>query len=173
MTRAGGPQQSTGVIGNRALLVCGSRSYSKFQTILRSVRAERERFDYLVEGGATGADAHAKHAALLLRLPYREHRVDWEKWEKWEKAAGPIRNLEMLEQNRNIVETWAFVSCVGTVDLLTHLRRSRGTYDMVRLAAKRGIVTRVYGESGVWQLAVWHGDDVILCDKETRLPRKI
>lgn len=145
-----------------ALLVCGSRQYSKFQVVWGALQRERSRFTYLVEGGAHGADVHAKHAAIVLRLPYKEYRADWE---TYGRAAGPLRNELMLEENSRIIEVWAFVAG-GTGQLY----KSRGTLDMVSQALRRRLTCRIYGERPFdFRLAVWHNGRVEVVGADVRV----
>jgi hypothetical protein len=84
-------------------------------------------FNLLVQGGATGADMHGYDYCNFHSIECRTKKADWE---KHGKAAGPIRNVEMLEEFPNAI----VVAFPG----------GRGTENSVKEALKRGhIVLRV------------------------------
>lgn len=127
------------------VLVCGSRSYSRFDTIFKALK--RTGPFYIVQGAAPGADTHAKHAALMLGIPFKEYKAEWE---RFGKAAGFMRNTRMLEDNPQITQVWAFVTRGKLYD-------SRGTLDMVGQALQRGLPVRLYDESKWlrWKSLYW------------------
>jgi len=97
------------------VLVCGGRDYGNSEFIERQLdRLHKEmRFTLLIEGGATGADRHAKSWAISRRVPGREFRANWA---KHGKAAGPLRNQRMLD--------------VAKPDLVVAFEGGKGTADM-------------------------------------------
>ncbi len=105
------------------LIVCGGRDYSDeafvFPTLDR-VHAKRS-VTQVVQGGATGADALAKHWADARGVECLTIRADWR---THGKAAGPIRNGQMLDLQP---------------DGLVAFPGGRGTADMCRQAAARGV----------------------------------
>lgn len=129
------------------VVVCGSRTF-KYRGIVHSTLdnlLEREstwvdamthtrgsQTMMVVEGGAHGADRHARDWALAHpeRVGLTTCPADWE---RHGKAAGPIRNRSMLMLRPHMV--LAFVD--------KPLQESRGTWNMVKIAREAGIHTRV------------------------------
>ena len=83
----------------------------------------------IIEGEARGADKIAGICADVLKLNVMKFPADWD---KHGKAAGPIRNLQMLDECPNLV-----------IAFHTNLAKSRGTAHTVREAKIRGIPVEV------------------------------
>ena len=127
------------------VLVCGSRTWSDKEAILKALfSAEHEYDEYikvLIHGGANGADKLAGEAAremcgysvpkeqVLANTP--EIRVFPANWNLYGKAAGFIRNQQMLDE--------------GKPDLVLAFwdGESRGTKMMIDLAKKAGVPVKV------------------------------
>lgn len=116
------------------IVVCGSRKW-KSQDIIY------ERFKYLpinsiiIEGGCQGADLITKHIAMIdIGLEVIEFPACWK---KYGKAAGPMRNIKMLNTKPDLV-----------IAFHNDLKKSRGTKHIVEEAKKRGIVVEVIDNSG-------------------------
>jgi len=84
----------------------------------------------LIHGGAPGADTLAGQIGVELGFIIECHPAEWD---KYGKAAGPKRNIEMLEREPDLV-------------LAFHkdLNESRGTAHTVREAFKRGMRVFTY-----------------------------
>jgi len=122
------------------VLICGSRTFDRpelVETFLFGTQwmlPETEKL-VVIEGGCPhgGADAHAESWARrqnhveLVHMP-----ADWD---RHGRSAGPIRNQQMLDNNRPVDLVVAFVD--------KPLAESRGTADMVRRARKAGVRTVV------------------------------
>lgn len=108
------------------VLVCGSRSFDDRVKVF-------ERFSKLpqdtliISGGADGADSLAELAAMEYHFPINVVKPDWE---KHGRAAGPIRNIQMLDMNPDLVI--AFYDGV-----------SRGTAHTIKEATKRNIAVEI------------------------------
>lgn len=109
------------------VIVCGSRKWD-------DVRAVRERLENLphlseiITGGAAGADRIGDRVADEMgyfRIIFPAN------WNGQGKAAGPLRNRRMLDMEPDLVI--AFRSS----------GESRGTDDMIRECARRGISCEV------------------------------
>lgn len=113
------------------ILVCGDRNWSNAARLALEVLKRHPTF--IIEGGATGADAAARALAEDCGIPYKTYKANWE---RFGRAAGPIRNLLMLAE--------------GKPDLVlafhNDLTKSKGTLDMVSQALARGIPTEVISE---------------------------
>lgn len=117
------------------VLVTGDRNWSDhflIAMVLRGFKSLSDEADELfcvIEGGAKGADRHAQQWA---------HRQDPEEvelitveaeWGKYGNAAGPIRNMKMLDEHEP-----EFVLAFHN-----DLANSKGTKHCVEQAKKRGI----------------------------------
>lgn len=117
-------------------LVCGDREWTdEFKMRRRLEALARESHTHpiarweIIHGDCRGADRLADRVARLLGLTVRPFPADWE---KYGKAAGPIRNREMLDTNPDLV-----------IAFHPRLARSRGTYDTVMEANRRGIPVEI------------------------------
>lgn len=113
------------------ILICGSRNWVDHTPIKEVIDSLSPDSTVLV-GGATGADLIAQR--LAEERDDIKVEVYYAQWDIWGKRAGPIRNIEMLEQKPNIV--YAFP-----------LGESKGTYFTSGEAKKRGILTIIYGDN--------------------------
>lgn len=106
------------------VLVCGSRDWNDFETIHREL--ERLSPEVVITGGCRGADAIAHTWAKRRGIDAPEFRANWK---AYGRAAGPIRNVQMLEE--------------GKPDLVLafhdNLAASKGTRDMCDQALRRGV----------------------------------
>jgi len=113
------------------VLVCGSRKWNDRNAISKVIE-HLVPGTQVIAGDATGAD--------YIAIELTENRIDLPEpkefkadWDSYGLAAGPRRNIEMLEDKPDIV--YAFPD-----------NNSKGTWHTVREARKRGIKTVVYGE---------------------------
>jgi hypothetical protein len=82
---------------------------------------------WVIQGGASGADALAEKAALELGCqPIRMIA----NWDRYHRAAGPIRNRNMVRMMPN-----------STVAFHKDLKKSKGTADCVKQSMAMGIET--------------------------------
>jgi hypothetical protein len=109
------------------VLVTGSRDWTDYEPIFDRLSA-CDAGTVVIEGGAPGADRLASHAAWNLRLDHQRFPADWK---KYGKAAGPIRNLAMLDESPDLV-------------IAFQRNGSRGTQHTVDEARKRGIPVEVH-----------------------------
>ena len=121
------------------VLVTGGRDYAdklRVWAALHEIEADTP-ISHLIEGGATGADAHARSWALStngvqsVQCPAN--------WGRYGAAAGPRRNAAMLGLSP---------------DLVMAFPGGRGTASMVRLAKASGFKVIEYSAS---QTEVPHG----------------
>ena len=113
--------------------MCGDRNWDDEEAIETFFQNHPEITE-VIEGGASGADTMARHAAEFLGIPVKEYKATWE---KYGRAAGPIRNRQMLDEKPDLV-----------VAFHHDLSKSKGTKDTVTEARKRGIPVKVIGERG-------------------------
>ena len=75
----------------------------------------------VIHGAAKGADACAQSWAYLRHVKDKPFRADWQ---KYKKAAGPIRNLRMIEEGKPDLAL-AFPGGPGTADCLRQLQEHK------------------------------------------------
>lgn len=113
--------------------VVGGRDVEDFSFVLdrfEEVLLKEGLHKYQVEiisGGAKGVDSIAKRIASLYGIPFREFPAEWD---RYGKKAGPMRNSKIVE-NSDIVIAIPSPS-------------SKGTWDTVRKAKKRGLKVYVF-----------------------------
>jgi hypothetical protein len=108
------------------VLVCGSRSWGLIEPIRQRLSVLPEGSE-IIHGGAGGADERAQVIARELGI---DQKVYWPNWSRYGNAAGPIRNIAMLDEDPDLVIAfWDGVS--------------RGTMNTIVEAEKRGIPTEI------------------------------
>jgi hypothetical protein len=106
------------------VLVTGGRDYHDIKTIAAWLDGIHDDFQIrqVIEGGADGADRHAREWALRHGVKVITYVADWE---TYGRAAGVRRNTRMLEESEP--------------DLVLAFPGGRGTADMVRKARKKKV----------------------------------
>lgn len=104
------------------VLVCGGRNYADRARAFATLDRFRDRFgiDYLIHGGATGADALAREWAIARGVEWVGFHADWL---ALGRAAGPLRNAQMLRDTQPHVVI-AFPGGRGTADMIDKARRA-------------------------------------------------
>ena len=116
------------------VLISGKRdfeNYNQFCKILDESLKDISDDIVIVEGGARGTDALAKHYANTHGIQCQEFPA---LWAANGRAAGPIRNSEMVK----------FVSSKDSKAIFFWDGKSKGTDDCLKKAKKAGIVCEVY-----------------------------
>lgn len=111
---------------SRTVLVCGSRDWADPDSVymeLQRATSDTEHV-HVIHGDAPGADTMGAAAAHDFGYEVTAFRAEWD---RFGKAAGPMRNLRMLDAGPDLVLAF------GT---------GRGTDHTVREAEKRGIPVR-------------------------------
>lgn len=109
------------------VLVTGGRDYPGVQhvwSVLERLHAETP-IEMLIEGGASGADQHARRWAIRRDIRTLTYGVSKAEWAQFGKAAGPMRNARMLK--------------AGQPDLVVAFPGHDGTADMVAKARAAGV----------------------------------
>lgn len=112
------------------VLVCGGRDYADEARVFAELNDLDP--DFLIEGGAGGADTLAWRWANCKLPPDRRLTISAE-WDRYGKAAGPMRNQRMLDE--------------GKPDLVLAFPGGKGTADMIRRAKRAGIQVKEIGGS--------------------------
>lgn len=116
-------------------LVCGDRNWTSIQKIYDVLKHDHKKrpFDFIVEGGANGADACGRVAAKKLGI----QPVECEPlWDFYGPKAGPIRNRKQLRVamalagSRKNLTVYAFHP---------DLKHSKGTRDMIKRAKAKHV----------------------------------
>lgn len=102
------------------VLITGSRRWRSFTAIRNTLAQLRELLGEftVVQGGARGADLYAELAARVLGLP--DPITVKAEWDRYGRAAGPIRNIEMLEMGPVYVVGFWVHGSTGTAHTLTN-----------------------------------------------------
>jgi hypothetical protein len=114
------------------ILVCGDRNWTDYDLIVRTLDGLGGGPHICIDGMARGADSLGNRAAMIL-WPTRAHLRFPAQWRLYGKGAGPVRNMQMLDEGRPDL-------VLAFHDDLAH---SRGTAHMVRIARKAGVAVRV------------------------------
>lgn len=114
------------------IIVSGSRYWSekKHYSVIFAVLKQYDQKTTIITGGCRGVDALAEKAARKLGMTVVTYPA---KWQQYGRAAGPIRNEQMITQER------------PDMVLLFHddIENSRGTKNMRNLAKKYGITAKL------------------------------
>ena len=78
-------------MSKKCVLVTGGRDYGNMERVFQELDTLGP--DLIIEGGALGADAHARKWAVERGVSYGIFPANWT---KHDKAAGPLRNSTMV-----------------------------------------------------------------------------
>lgn len=120
------------------VIFCGSRDWHSWHPILAAVEEIHGAHPDLVviTGGARGADEMVDRFARNNGIPVEKFPADWQ---GRGQAAGPIRNAAMLAAGADEV--------VAFKDDFDYSMRRGGTENMIRIAQRAGVPTRVLTSS--------------------------
>jgi hypothetical protein len=104
------------------VLVCGGRDYDEWLKVFDELEGLKPYPTTVIQGGASGADRHARDWAHDSGTECITFDADWS---KHGKSAGPIRNQRMLDE--------------GKPDLVLAFPGGKGTADMVGRAKAAGV----------------------------------
>lgn len=110
------------------VIVTGSRTWTDYETILKTLGALPSGTTIVHGGCPKGADWLADDAAFELGLPVNVYDADWN---KGGRSAGPRRNQQMVDDGADL--------CIA----FRQPGRSNGTDDCIRRAKAAGIEVRV------------------------------
>src|SRR6267142_3760750 len=95
------------------ILVCGGRDFTDKKLLFNTLDDLDTKFNLwappdrygntlpsgleIISGGAKGADTLAIDYAIVNWCKFKEYKADWN---KYRKAAGPIRNQQMLDEEK-------------------------------------------------------------------------
>ena len=113
------------------VLICGDRHWGNVAVIRRELK-KLPCDTVIIHGAAPGADTIGANIAYELGMRTVAFPADWK---RYGKAAGPLRNIEMLNEKPDLV-------------LAFHhdLSKSKGTAHTVRHAQTRNIKVKVIND---------------------------
>jgi len=111
---------------NRAtrVLVCGGRAFNDRDVIFSELdkhSSEWGPFEFVIQGGADGADKLARQWAEARGIEVRTFPADWK---KHGPSAGPIRNQQMIDEGKPDLVI-AFPGGVGTRDMMSKATKAK------------------------------------------------
>ena len=115
------PTVKLGIVGSRNF-----KDANKFEEHLKLWIQENKVPDFIISGGASGADTLAEKYAQRENIPLVVFRADWH---CFGNAAGPIRNTEIVEECTHVL---AFPSKKGS-----------GTQDTIQKAKEKGKTVKI------------------------------
>lgn len=127
----------------RVVVVTGGRNYNDRPTVFAAL--DDLAPTHLFIGDATGADDLAKKWAssstesFSRRTPLMSYQVFRANWSKYGNAAGPIRNLNMLDAAEHEADQ------AGVTPILLSFPGGKGTAHCTNAARKRGFDVREVG----------------------------
>lgn len=117
------------------ILVTGDREWNNTDVIAEKLSAFPEG-SKLIHGAARGADTICGQCAELLGFEISVYPY----LSEYGKAGGPIRNIQMVDENPDITIVLAFHD---------DIENSRGTKHMLSVCLKRGIPFKLFNNAGV------------------------
>jgi len=110
------------------VIIAGGRDFTNYQMVedhCDRILKNKENIE-IVSGGATGVDALAETYSVKKGFQFIKFSANWK---EYGKAAGPIRNRQMAKYADALIAFWN--------------GQSRGTKNMIELAAKESLKTRI------------------------------
>lgn len=117
------------------VLVCGGRKFQdhkKVWDVLNKMHTDtpNQPISCIITGDAAGADSFAKDWAYINNVDCVVYEAEWK---IYGRSAGPVRNRRMLHE--------------GEPDIVIAFPGGKGTRDMIRVAASRGIPVLAHEET--------------------------
>jgi YspA, cpYpsA-related SLOG family len=115
------------------LIIAGSRTFTDYQLLCRTLTPELLRITQVITGGARGADQLGYRWAWKHQVKHQLFRADWE---RFGKSAGMRRNYQMAQAGDMLLAFWD--------------GRSAGTHHMISCMQQLGkpvVVIRTDGQA--------------------------
>jgi hypothetical protein len=111
------------------LAIVGSRHFDNYEMFCELIEDLNKlyEFEYIVSGGATGADSLAERYAREHAIPFRVYPANWA---KFGKSAGYRRNVQIVGDADYMVAFWDY--------------KSPGTKHSIKLARERKIPGKIF-----------------------------
>lgn len=111
------------------LIIAGGRDFNDYDVVLHHMNlwlADHQPPTEIICGGARGADELGKWWAFAHRIRVIEFPADWK---QFGRKAGPVRNDQMARYANALLAFWD--------------GESKGTANMIEVAARRGLMVKV------------------------------
>jgi len=111
------------------VVIAGTRTFDNYELLKQEcdkILSETQEEIEIVSGGARGADALGERYAKENEYKLTIFPANWD---RFGKRAGYLRNEEMADYADAVIAFWD--------------ERSRGTYNMIELAARKSLKLRV------------------------------
>lgn len=118
--------------------VIGTRTFDNYPQLCEILNNLSNKPTEIISGGATGADTLAERYAKEHDLALTVIKPDWA---KYGKAAGPIRNVQIIEACEQLVAVWD--------------GQSNGTGHTIKTAKAKGKPTKVVNYAQTQQISLW------------------
>ena len=100
------------------VLVCGGRDFINRKLLYETL--DELNIEFIISGGARGADLLAVEWANNMFIDYVVYPADWD---KFKRSAGPIRNRQMLVEAKPDLVV-AFPGGVGTANMIKQAQKA-------------------------------------------------
>jgi len=105
----------------RTLAIIGSRNFDDYVFMsdkIKSLLGELPGIEFVVSGGAKGADSLSERVAMDFCLGHRHIPAEWS---KYGRAAGPLRNQKIIDE-ADVVAAFPLGESKGTQDSIRKAR---------------------------------------------------
>ena len=115
------------------LIIAGSRTFTDYQLLCRTLTPELRRITQVLTGGARGADRLGYRWAVKHGLG-KQHRLFKADWERFGKSAGVRRNHQMAQAGDILIAFWDGQS-PGTAHMVQCMRQLGKPVVVIRVEA--------------------------------------
>ena len=109
------------------IAVVGSRTFSNYDLLRKTLDGYYPNISLIVSGGAKGADSLSEQYAKEEGIPTLIFKPDWK---KFGRSAGMIRNKDIVENADLVVAFWDGESA-GTKNSIEHAKTLKKTLSVI------------------------------------------
>ena len=102
------------------IIIAGTRTFSNYNILLKAIEEANFEITEIVSGTARGVDRLGERYGSDYEIPVKFFKPEWY---LFGNAAGPLRNLEMVNYAEGLIALWD--------------GKSRGTADIIRQAQEK------------------------------------
>ena len=105
------------------LAIVGCRHFDNYELFCKCIESlgVLDKIEYIVSGGATGADSLAERYAREHAIPFKVYPANWA---KFGRSAGYRRNKQIVDDADYVVAFWDYKSS-GTKHTITIAREQK------------------------------------------------
>ena len=105
------------------LAIVGCRHFDNYELFCKCIESldMLDNIEYIVSGGATGADSLAERYAREHAIPFKVYPANWA---KYGRSAGYRRNKQIVDDADYVVAFWDYKSA-GTKSTITLAREQK------------------------------------------------